>query len=330
MRFKEHYFKEIVATPRKGIEHIYGGEEGRYSMKPKDFLDVLEYIKSQGGSIDPSYVALSEKADGFSLRFGLDEKDKFFIESSHSGPVSDEGSFRKFVISKRGETSPIAEGFEDILKKLKDNKKLQDYLQSIKTSTGIKIQTEAFYLPIAKKHETNSTLVKFIATWYSKEKLGKWATFVVINALDGEGNFVSDEKLNEIKKGLKAVSDEDIKFEDSDISEFGRLDMTNEINKIQNFINSIEKEQGRKLDEILADRKKSGSEAKKKVKAQMLDFQKEFAKKLGNIVKGGKFGEYEGLVFKLANGVLFKVVTDRFKEAKKAFNVEFKKQKEEE
>ena len=61
--------------------------------------------------------------------------------------------------------------------------------------------------------------------------------------------------------------------------------------------------------------------------SQPLDFQKEFSKKLGSNVAGGKFGkDYEGLVFKLANGVIFKVVTDRFKEDKKAFNVEKKQE----
>ena len=214
MNFVKHYFTEVEATPRKGIQHVYGGDEGKYSMKPKDFLDIIRFIKnSNEGILNAANTSISEKADGFSLKIGLDANNKFFIESSHSGPIFDEGKFRQFTFDKKGETNPVTEGYEDILKTLKNDKKLQSYLQSINTPNGIKIQTEAFYLPIGKGSDEDDSVVSFVATWYKKEKLGQWATFVVINATDGKGNPIEQFKVDKIKEEMKNLSTDKIKFD---------------------------------------------------------------------------------------------------------------------
>lgn len=329
MNFVNHYFTEVEATKRKGIQHIYGGDQGQYSMKPNDFLEIIRFIKnSNEGKLNAANSRLSEKADGFSLKFGLDANDKFFIESSHSGPIFDEGKFRQFTIGKRGQTDPVTEGYEDILKELKNYDKLQKYLKSINTPSGIKIQTEAFYLPIGKGSEEDNSLVKFVATWYKKEKLGEWATFVVINATDGKGRPLEQEKVQKIKEDLKNLSTNGIRFDYGDILDFNEVDLTPEIQRVEKFINNIEKEYGQKIDEIIMNpsRKKPAMEQKRRIKQELLQIQKDFSKKLGSLIKSGKFGdEYEGLVYELANGIMFKVVSDRFKEAKKAYNQEYKK-----
>lgn len=264
----------------------------------------------------------------FVFFFGVDKDGKFFVESSHSGPIFDEGKFRQFTIGKRGQTDPVTEGYEDILKRLKNYDKLQKYLKSINTPSGIKIQTEAFYLPIGKGSEEDSSLVKFVATWYKKEKLGEWATFVVINATDGKGRPLEQEKVQKIKEDLKNLSTNGIRFDYGDISDFNEVDLTPEIQRVEKFINNIEKEYGQKIDEIIMNpsRKKPAMEQKRRIKQELLQMQKDFSKKLGSLIKSGKFGdEYEGLVFELSNNVMFKVVSDRFKEAKKAYNQEYKK-----
>jgi len=327
MNFTDFYFTEVEATPRKGIKHIYGGDEGKYSMAPEDFLEIIKFIKdSNKGHLNTANTKISEKADGFSLRFGLDEKNRFFIESSHSGPVYDEGKFREFTIGKKGQTDPISEGYEDILKQLKNNKEIQNYLKSINTPSGIKIQVEVFYLPIGKA--SGDDLVKFVATCYRKEKLGSWATFVVINAMDGKGRPLPADKVQKIKEDLTEMSTKELKFEYGDIPDFKEIDMSPEINKVEIFINKIEKEYGQKIDDIIKNpsRQKSVLEQKRKIKHELLKIQHEFSRKLSELIKTGKFGEdFEGLVFELGNQIMFKVVSDRFKEAKAAYNKEYKK-----
>jgi len=329
MNFVNHYFTEVEATPRKGIKHIYGGDEGKYSMAPQDFLDIIRFIKSSNeGKLNRANTKISEKADGFSLKIGLDGNDNFYIESSHSGPVFDEGKFRQFTIDKKGESDPVSEGYEDILKTLKNDKKIQEYLKSINTPSGIKIQTESFYMPIGKGSDKDNSIVKFVATWYRKDNLGSWATFVVINVTDGKGRPLEQSKVDKIKEELKNLSTNKIKFDYGDIPDFSEIDMTTEIQKVEDFINKIEKEYGQKIDAIInnSSRQKTVMEKKRLIKQEMLKIQKEFAKRLSNLIKSGKFGdEYEGLVFDLSNQIQFKVVSDRFKEAKKEYNKEYKK-----
>jgi len=326
MNFQKYYFKEVKSTPRKGIQHIWG-ENGKYAMSPNDFIELIDYIKQNKGVLNSAIANLSEKADGFSLRFGQDARNKFYIESSHSGPIFDEGKFREFTLDKKGKSDPISEGFEDILKTLKHDKKLQDYLKSINTENGIKIVAEAFYMPLGEYSDMNDDVVKFIATWYSKEKLGEWATFVVINATDGQGEPLDEEMVLQIKKDLKGLSTKAIKFEDSDIPNYQDIDLNSEIEKVDKLINTLQTEYGKKIDEILQNPSRSRDviNQRNRIKKEMLSLQKEFANRLSGLMNKGKFGkEYEGLVFTLADGVMFKIVSDRFKEAKKIYNTERK------
>jgi hypothetical protein len=58
----------------------------------------------------------------------------------------------------------------------------------------------------------------------------------------------------------------------------------------------------------------------------MLKFQKEFHQKLQNFIGKGKFGnDIEGIVVSLGHQLQFKIISDKFKEAKKAYNQEYKK-----
>jgi len=325
MDFINHYCTEVAPSKRKGIQHIYGGNEGQYSMKPNDFLELIRYIRDSGeGRLSQANSSISEKADGFRLIFGLDPQNRFFIESARSGPVHDEGRFRDFTIAKKGESDPISEGYEDILIKLKNDKRLQDFLQTINTPSGIKIQTEAFYLPLGKYSELDDSIVRFVATWYKKERLGKWATFVVINVIDGKGRPFPHDFVQNVKKGLKELSTDDIKFETNEAPDFKEVDLSDEIEKAEQLVSQLEKEYGQKLEDIVLNpsRKKDAREQKKRIKQEMLKLQKEFASRISSLIgKKGMFGdEYEGLVFELANGIMFKVVSDKFKEAKKAYN----------
>lgn len=322
MNFKEHYFTEVESTPRKGIRHIYDGEKN--SMKPKDFLEIIDFIKkNNNGKLNAANTDISEKSDGMRLFIALNGNDEFFIESSRSGPIKDEGQFRQFTIDKRGETNPIAEGYEDILKTLKNDKKIQQYLKSINTPSGVKVQTEVFYMPTAKTSDKDNSVVKFVATWYKKEKLGDWATFVIINITDGKNRPFPQNKIDEIKGGFKKLSTDRIKFDCGDIKDFGEVDLSQEIQQIEIFINTVEKEYGKKIDDILSSRKQSANEQKRRIKQELLNLQKDFSKKLSTLIKTGKFGdEIEGLVFNIADKINFKIVTDRFKEAKREYNNE--------
>jgi hypothetical protein len=322
MNFQKHYFNEAKPSPRKDIQHLYNGEDGKYSMKPDDFLELIDHVKKNNGKLDKILADVSLKIDGFSLKFGMDASNRFFIESARSGLVYDSGKFRQFTIQKKGESDPISEGYEDILQELSQNKQIQNYLKSINTKSGIKIHTEALYMPLGKFNDNNS-LVKFVATWYKKEKIGTWATFVILNVTDAAGNPFPKELVDDIKNKFQSLSSEKIKFEDTKLQDFKQVDLSDEIQEVEELINTFEIEFHQSVNDILNDqsRKRSVLEQKKKIKNEILKIQKKFSEKLGKLIVNGKFGdEYEGLVFDLVNGITFKIISDRFKKEKKIYN----------
>jgi hypothetical protein len=124
---------------------------------------------------------------------------------------------------------------------------------------------------------------------------------------------------------LKACSTADIKFETPDIEDVSDIDVSKEIQQVKKFIGNIENQYKVKINDILGSksRKKSDMEIKNAVKSKIIEFQKVLANKIASSIIKGKLGDIEGVVFKLANGLMFKVVSDAFKEAKKQSNLNY-------
>jgi len=320
--FSKFIKETITSSTRKGIPHL-GGDTSNI-VDEHIFLDLLNFIEQNYNSvITPQKINITEKFDGFGIRFGLDQDKKFFIESSRSGPVFDAGTFRNFAIKKFGSSNPIAEGYEDIFITLKQNEKLQNVLGKYWEPAGIKVIAEALYLP--NKKEEGDDYVIFIATRYKKAKLGSWATFILFNVTDGNNKEMEENKKQSLFDNLKACSTADIKFETPDIEEISDIDVSKEILQVKKFIGDIENQYKVKINDILhsKSRKKSDMEIKNAVKAKIIDFQKVLANKIAGSIIKGKLGDIEGVVFKLANGLMFKVVSDAFKEAKKQSNLNY-------
>ena len=320
--FSKFIKETITSSTRKGIPHL-GGDTSNI-VDEHIFLDLLNFIEHNYNSvITPQKINITEKFDGFGIRFGLDQDKKFFIESSRSGPVFDAGTFRNFAIKKFGSSNPIAEGYEDIFITLQQNQKLQNVLRKYWEPAGIKVIAEALYLP--NKKEEGDDYVIFIATRYKKAKLGSWATFILFNVTDGNNKEMEENKKQSLFDDLKACSTADIKFETPDIEEISDIDVSKEILQVKKFIGDIENQYKVKINDILGSksRKKSDMEIKNAVKSKIIEFQKVLANKIAGSIIKGKLGDIEGVVFKLANGLMFKVVSDAFKEAKKQSNLNY-------
>jgi len=316
---------EVKKTERVGLAHLY---HERYAMSPMEFMDIVNWVEEQTDQkIGPGNSVFSEKADGIGLRFGVDENDRFFLESSRSGPQFDKGSFGKFAIGKSGKTNKISDAYDDIHATLFDNKTLNAILKKYNTN-GVKVVGEGFYLPNGIEHESDKDLVKFIATYYKKDKLGSWATFVLFDVLDGNGNKHPDA--DKIIKSIKTLSNEKISFEDSSTDVNDSVDFKSEIKELRKLVASIEKKEKRTINDILTDksRKRDATTKRKEIKAEILKIQKLFADKLGKLIKGKWGPQLEGLVVQLANGTAFKVISDTFKEQKKDFKSIFKQMRE--
>ena len=130
-RFSELH-EAIQKTRRVGIDHLN-------QLKPMDFLNLVNLFKEMGGKISDKNAKITLKADGFGLRFGLDSKDNFFIESSNSGPQFKAGSFQAYTMSKKGEVDAISIAYDRVYDTLLSNKSLQGILQDYNYSNGIKV-----------------------------------------------------------------------------------------------------------------------------------------------------------------------------------------------
>lgn len=304
----------VKTTARKGIQHL---AKETMSIKTTDFLEIINFIEQNDSKITPDIAEITEKSDGFSLRFGLDENDRFFIESSHSGPVFDEGAFSAFTKKKTGKTNRISKGYDDILKTLKNFTEVINILKKYNTPTGIKVICEAYYLPNARPKVDVPDEVQFVAIYYRRDRLGNWATFVLFEVQDGEGH--PHPKSNKIISELKKVSTNNIMFDDSIIRNQKNITLATEIKQIRTAIANIEKTQKKKINDILTSRKKkdNAQEIKKKVKAEIFKYQKKVANKIKKAFIKGKWGpDMEGVVVKLANGSIFKIVNDVFTDEK--------------
>ena len=326
MKTFSKFIKEVSATTRKSIPHL--GSDTSNNIDERVFLELLDFIEQNYKNIiTPDKVNITEKFDGFGIRFGLDSNKKFFIESSRSGPVYDAGTFRNFAINKFGSSNPIAESYEDIFKTLSSCKELQDILKKYTEQSGIKILAEALYLPNKKEDggEGEDEYVVFIATRYKKQKLGTWATFILFDAIDGDSVEFDQNKKTALFDDLKRLSTNEIKFETPEINEISSIDVSRETSQVKNFVNQIEKKYGKAINDLLSNpsRKRSDLQIKNAVKNKILQFQKELATKIASGIMKGKLGDIEGVVFKLANGVMFKVVSDAFKKAKAERNKEY-------
>ena len=114
-------FKQYLqeATQRVGIQHLE-------KMPPKKFIQLVNAInKKYKGILSKDSIDITEKIDGSSLRIGQNSNGQPFIESSYSGEIYIDGGYTSYVKSRGYDPSSVSEGFDNILKSIKTDSKLQ-------------------------------------------------------------------------------------------------------------------------------------------------------------------------------------------------------------
>ena len=300
----ENLREAIIQTKRVGIQHLY-------DIKPLDFIKLAELIQTKySGMIDKSSVSVSEKIDGSSLKFGR-SNGKFFAESAYVGPIFKPGGFLEYAMNKypdnTEEKKKYPKGFDDILNIMKKHKPLQKVLAPYK---DIKIQCELLYNPFGTVSDKK---IRFVGISYDTSKLGEIATFIVLNIFDENGQ--PHENAKEIINALKSVSNKELKFEDTSIT-YNAVNISAEVKKFQDIIKNYSN-----IEYFLKSRKHADRDTKNAIKEIVLTYQMSISEKLLKGIKSGKLGpEVEGLVFKLASGESFKVVSSAFAKGKKLFD----------
>ena len=307
-----------VSGQRVGVQHLYSQyKPEQYSMDFENFSKLLDALEQTNGVVQPGNSSISEKADGMSVKFGITPDNKFFLQGSYSGPVTD-GNFQDKIRHE-----PTRKAFEENFNKIKKLvfKTLLRYKKDLNLE-GVRVQAEWLYSPFALTREDSPGLVYFVATNYERDKLGVWSTFPLINVTDYNGQELSPELIEGITRSLVDMSNENVKFIPLNIDVFDPINLKyeteNAIQEIKTF-----KLQNPNYEEVLynASRKRDDQIAKKDMRSHLvkilLPYQRrmhtKILRKIGKLA--GRLGDYEGLVIKITqpNEVFtFKVISPTF------------------
>lgn len=303
---------------RVGIQHLYSEyKPEQYSMDFDNFNKLVKALKNAEGIIRPGNSSISEKADGMSVKFGITPDNKFFLQGSYSGPVTD-GNFKNKI-----QHEPTRQAFEDNFPKIKKLvfKTLLRYKKDLDLN-GLRVQAEWLYSPFALHRENAPGVVYFVATNYERDKLGTWSTFPLITVTDFNGHELSGEVKSLINKSLIDLTTDDVKFIPLDIDVFDSINLKYETDNASQEIRMFEL-QNPNYEEVLynTSRKREDQIAKKEMKEHLktilLPYQRrmhmKILRKIGKLA--GKLGEYEGLVIKISqpsDSFTFKVISPTF------------------
>lgn len=175
---------EIISQDRVGIPHIYSlNKPTVYSAKEDYFLKFIYSVYKVGGIINTSNSTIAEKIDGYTLKAGQTQGNKF-IQSSYSGPVFDKKDFLTKIKYK-----PLAEAFfnnYDLISGIFHKNTSNNYINNIE------------WLPMCIKRGEGNDFVRFHTIKYDKRRLGKYNTFFIFDDVD----VVSTEENKVIKPSI--------------------------------------------------------------------------------------------------------------------------------
>jgi hypothetical protein len=285
---------EIKATNRVGIQHLD-------KLTPTKFLELMYvFYKEFGGVLPKSKVKVTEKVDGSSIRFGVDGKNNFFIESSYSGPIYDEGDYTNYVISRGYEANEISQNFENLLKLLKSHKALNEVLQKHNKGEGVKVIGEMMYNPMAK---VNGNKIRYVYMDYDKSKLANVLTVVPFS--------VEPEDIDKkaLIQDLMAISTKDIRFDKIHQIDTSNIDLSFEVKNIETLLKNFDQTLA-----ALKSRKKADKEEKEILKGIIQSSQAEVREKILSYIKNGTYGEeFEGVVLEIIGTAALKVTSNTFR-----------------
>lgn len=278
---------------RIGIKHIF-------DFSPKEFLNLIKYINTEmNGIISQDNCNITLKVDGSSFKFGYDNsKKQIFAESAYVGPIYESCGFSNYCFNKYGSYPPIINGFDNLLNIFNKNEKIKNFISSF---GNIKIYSELLYFPIGK---ISNKKITFVDIPYDIDKLGNIATLILLKIND-ENNLPHPKEKFIIKYFIDILSSKEIKF----IDIYEKYDYINLIEFTANILKIFND----KTFNILISRKKIDKEEKDNLKKVILGLQYEMHYKILSKMKTNLIGDIaEGWVFKLQNGIIFKVNTNEW------------------
>jgi len=304
--FKQFITEAAKEGDRVGIQHLYSQNKPElYSMDLPTFKRFVGYLQQNKGMITPENSTVTEKVDGMALKVGNDEQG-FFVRSSYSGKVYEPEGFLSAI-----KYPPAREAFMNSFDRIKH------LVLPIIGKHNVTIQLEWLYSPNALEADPSSGKVSFVVAQYSKEKLGTWSTFIILNIQGSEG-----VNTDTIRRKLLAINDKEVKFILPNVDLFHSVDLRPEVAKAQKAFNQITKLE-QELEQV-KEKIATGGPGRNALVSQrrmlvsqiqdkLLPIQKEMYTKIANnlLQTEGLLGDIEGYVIK-AGDLTFKVNSPQF------------------
>ena len=266
------------------LPHLFNSGSST-QMKQKQFDELLNYIQESGNVFDEEHFNVSEKIDGSTTLFGVDEKG-IFVEKFGMKEIYRPADLQREDLSRK------VRAFLEIA----NNPELVDFLDDTRREYNmqfVKVQIEML-LTEASKHEDKS-LMQIVLVPYKREKFAEeGGAFVVrvigddLQPLPGQEELLSaiSSILTTPKFIVKPISDTDLDFAPIDLNEY--------IAEVLPTLNVKDR----------SERKAAYEAAQEKLQTLLTSHFPE-----------GKYGEvYEGLVVTCNNGLAFKMTSPQFKE----------------
>ena len=301
----------VLAQLRKGMPHLR-------DLKPADFLDLVDEMRSEGGRFKLQNIPLNVKIDGFGGRFGKNSDGKPFMGTSNTEPRYQAG----FVAyhQQKGTTDPEILGraanfdklFNEVMNAIKavDSRLGEDFL------VDKQVTCEVLFLPFATK--TDEGRLKFVGIEYDQLPKGVdlvLVPFRVVKASTGED--LPDA--NKIVSALTELGHNgSVAFMSNKLAQKEALDVTEIINVLDNIdeLKSIVSSTAGKRDRASVQLRR---EVEEKLKPVQIELERAIDED-PNIVGKDLLGQdYEGIVINSRLGPV-KVTSQKQKDIIKAKN----------
>jgi len=219
---------EVKAQLRKGMPHLR-------DLKPADFLDLVDELRSEGGRFKLQNIPLNVKIDGFGGRFGKDASGRPFMATSRTEPRYKAG-FLDYHTQK-GTTDPgilgRAANFDKLFNETMEAIKLIDSKLGPDFLVNKQVTCEVLFLPFATQTEEGK--LKFVGIEYDQLPAGVELVLVPFRIVDAD---TGDEILNgdNIVQEIAELGQQgNVMFMSNRLVQKDGLDVTEIINPLENL-----------------------------------------------------------------------------------------------
>ena len=225
---EEEATSAVKAQLRKGMPHLR-------DLKPADFLDLVDELRSEGGRFKLQNIPLNVKVDGFGGRFGKDANGQPFMGTSNTPPRYKAG-FLKYQQDK-GQTDPEilkrSANFDKLFYEMINAVKAVDSKLGPEFLVNKQVTCEVLFLPFATQTEEGK--LKFVGIEYDQLPSGVELVLVpfrIVDAATGEEVPNGDKVVQEI---ANLGQNGNVMFVSNRLVQKDGLDVTEIINPLENI-----------------------------------------------------------------------------------------------